>query len=60
VQQAAQGTEEVSGNIIGVKEAAASTGSAANQVLGAARELSERSERLTVEVNGFLANVKAA
>jgi methyl-accepting chemotaxis protein len=60
VQQAAQGTQEVSGNIGGVKEASASTGAAANQVLGAAGQLSKQSEQLTEEVDAFLAGVKAA
>ena len=37
--QASAGTQEVSSNIAGVTAAAAETGSAANQVLAAAREL---------------------
>lgn len=36
VQEAARGTQEVNANISGVQRAADDTGSAANQVLGAA------------------------
>jgi methyl-accepting chemotaxis protein len=60
VQQAAQGTQEVSSNIGGVTEAAADTGSAAEQLLGAAGGLAQNSEILRGEVRNFLANVKAA
>jgi methyl-accepting chemotaxis protein len=60
VQQAAAGTNEVSSNISGVTEAAASTGAAANQVLGTAGELSQQSETLRAKVETFLAAVKAA
>src|SRR5271165_253214 len=41
VQQAAAGTQEVSSNIVGVSKGAGDTGAAANQVLGAAGELSK-------------------
>ncbi len=60
VQQAAAGTQEVSSNILTVKDAATSTGAAASQVLSAAGDLSRQSEQLTSEVNGFLADLKAA
>ncbi len=60
VQQASKGTNEVSRSIAGVKTAATDTGTAANQVLGAAGQLSRQAEELTGEVNRFLANVKAA
>ncbi|WP_342106415.1 methyl-accepting chemotaxis protein [Methylobacterium sp. SI9] len=60
VGQAAQGTGEVTSNIVGVAEAAEETGRAANQVLGAASELSQQSERLTAEVQRFLAGIRAA
>ena len=60
VQQAAQGTQDVSGNIGGVTEAANSTGVAAEQVLRSAGELAQNSERLRREVGNFLATVRAA
>jgi len=60
VQEAAQGTEQVTSNIVGVKEAATTTGAVAAQVLGAAGELARQSERLATELNDFIAGVKAA
>jgi methyl-accepting chemotaxis protein len=60
VEQAAQGTQEVSGNIAGVTQAAGETGTAANQVLEAARLMAERSEEMRRAVDGFLGNVRAA
>jgi len=60
VQQAAQGTEEVSGNIVQVNQAATQTGTAATQVLGASNELSQQAEALRREVETFLANIRAA
>ena len=60
VQQAAAGTNEVSANIGGVTQAATETGTAANQMLGAASELSQQAEKLRLQVDEFLAVVKAA
>jgi methyl-accepting chemotaxis protein len=60
VQQAAQGTQEVSENIAGVSQAAAETGTAATQMLAAAKDLSKQSESLRGEVNKFLTEVRAA
>ena len=60
VQQAAAGTQEVSSNIVGVSKGAGDTGAAANQVLGAAGELSKQAEQLRSEVSGFIIGVKAA
>jgi methyl-accepting chemotaxis protein len=60
VQQAAAGTQEVTTNIAGVKDAAMVTGVAANDVLGAAGELSRQSVVLSDEVNRFLSEVQAA
>jgi methyl-accepting chemotaxis protein len=60
VQEAATGTAEVSRNISGVTEAATTTSAAAEQVLGAAGELSRQSELLRTKVETFLAEVKAA
>jgi methyl-accepting chemotaxis protein len=60
VQQASQGTEDVSRNIAGVTRGSELVGASAQQVLGAAGELNRQSERLTAELKGFLATVRAA
>jgi len=60
VQEAARGTEMVTGNIGDVKRGAGETGAAASQVLSAAQELARHSDSLGQEVDGFLAGVKAA
>ena len=58
VQEAAAGTSEVSENIIGVNQAATSTGAAAEDVLSASGELSEQSELLRQKVEEFLNGVR--
>lgn len=60
VQQAAHGTYEVNNNISGVSQAAAEAGSAATQVLGAAKGLSKEAETLRHEVESFISTVRAA
>ncbi len=60
VQLTAGSTREVTTNISGVSLAASGTGAAAEQVLGAAGHLSRQAERLTCQVNSFVAEVKAA
>jgi methyl-accepting chemotaxis protein len=60
VQQAAQGTGEVTANITGVSQAAQDTGAAATQVLGAAGELSRNGETLKLQVETFIAEVRAS
>ena len=60
VQQAAQGTQAVSANISDVQRGASETGSASSQVLSAAQSLSSESNRLKLEVDKFLATVRAA
>ncbi|WP_298964942.1 HAMP domain-containing methyl-accepting chemotaxis protein [uncultured Methylobacterium sp.] len=60
VAHAATGTTEVTRNIAGVASAAEETGTASNQVLDSASELSRRSEQLDAEVARFLATVRAA
>ncbi|MDR3474409.1 MAG: methyl-accepting chemotaxis protein [Devosia sp.] len=60
VQQAATGTHEVSSNIVGVSQGANETGAAANQVLGAAGELSHQAEQLRSEVRLYITGIKAA
>ncbi|MPR08790.1 methyl-accepting chemotaxis protein, partial [Microvirga sp. M8] len=60
VQEAARGTEAVTGSIGDVQQGAGETGAAASQVLGAAQELSRHSHDLGREVETFLHGVKAA
>ncbi|MCF4126023.1 methyl-accepting chemotaxis protein [Methylobacterium sp. SyP6R] len=60
VAQASVGTNEVTGNIVGVAQASEETGAAAGQVLSAASELSRQSEHLGGEVARFLATIRAA
>jgi methyl-accepting chemotaxis protein len=60
VQQAAKGTAQVATNITDVNRGAAETGSASAQVLSSAQELSNESNRLKLEMERFLATVRAA
>jgi len=60
VQQAAARTGEVSHNIAGVTDGIAATGTAAEEVLVSAIELSKQSQRLRDEVDRFLAQIRAA
>ena len=60
VQQAAQGTTEVSSNIGGVTAAAEQTGTAAGQVLSSAGELQKNGTELKSQVDEFLRTVRAA
>ncbi|MEH2481934.1 methyl-accepting chemotaxis protein [Nitrobacteraceae bacterium AZCC 2146] len=60
VQQAAQGTMQVTSNITDVQRGAGETGSASSQVLSAAQSLSGESSRLKLEVGKFLDSVRAA
>ena len=60
VQDAAKGTSEVSSNISTITRLAGETGTASSEVLSAASGLSQQSETLRLEVDKFLATVKAA
>lgn len=60
VQDAAAGTQEVTSNIEHVRHAAEGTGTAAEEVLAAADDLSRQSGVLSDEVKRFLTNVAAA
>ncbi|WP_342109709.1 HAMP domain-containing methyl-accepting chemotaxis protein [Methylobacterium sp. SI9] len=60
VGQATQGASEVTINIAGVAEASEQTGIAADHVLTAATALASQSERLSTEVDRFLAGIRAA
>jgi methyl-accepting chemotaxis protein len=60
VQQAAKGTEQVASNITDVNRGAGETGSASAQVLSSAQSLSSENGRLKLEVEKFVATVRAA
>ncbi|WP_373866330.1 methyl-accepting chemotaxis protein [Methylobacterium radiotolerans] len=60
VARAAAGTEAVTGNIADVSQGAEATGDAAERVLGAAIDLSRRSEQLSAEIHRFLDGIRAA
>ncbi len=60
VQEAATGTQEVSRNISGVTQAAAETGSAADQMRRASDNLSAQASDLSTEVDRFVAKIRAA
>ena len=59
-QQAADGTTDISENIISVQTAAGITGESAGQVLAAAGGLSEEAEVLRAKVDEFLAEIRTA
>ncbi len=60
VAQAAQGTAQVTDNVGTVSAVARSSTAAANEVLTAADELDKNGETLSVQVNTFLEQVRAA
>jgi methyl-accepting chemotaxis protein len=60
VQQAASGTREVSSNIQNVTRASDEAGAAASRLLDAANGLSSQSDRLKIEVGGFIKSLVAA
>jgi methyl-accepting chemotaxis protein len=59
VHEAAKGTQEVSVNITSVKEASATAGAAAGQVLDASGQLARQATEMTNEVDQFLSGIKA-
>jgi methyl-accepting chemotaxis protein len=60
VHHAARGTQQVATSIVDVSRGAGETGSASSQVLASARSLSSDSHHLKIEVDKFLATVRAA
>jgi methyl-accepting chemotaxis protein len=60
VQEAARGTQEVSGNIGGVSQAANNTGETASKLLDASGDLSRQACELRTQVESFFAAIKAA
>lgn len=60
VQHAASGTQQVSSNVTDVERGAVETGSAAAEVLSAAKSLAGDSARLKLEVRKFIDGVRVA
>jgi methyl-accepting chemotaxis protein len=60
VSQAAAGSTQVANNIADVSRGAAETGSASNQVFASAQALADEGNKLKLEVDNFLAVVRAA
>jgi methyl-accepting chemotaxis protein len=60
VQQASEGTSEVSRHVAGVSEAATATGAAAGEVLESARTLSRLSDDLRGDVDRFVGSLRTA
>ena len=60
VEQAATGTHSVSSKINAVSEAAQGTATAASEIESAANDLSQQSDTLRTEVDGFLKDIQAA
>jgi PAS domain S-box-containing protein len=60
VAEAANGTQEVTSNILSVREAAQGTGASASEVLSAAAELAKSGELLKVKVSEFLDSVRTS
>ncbi len=59
VQETASGTQQVMENISGVREAAATTGTASRQVLSSAQSLAEEADMLKRVVGDFLQGVRS-
>jgi methyl-accepting chemotaxis protein len=60
IQHAAGGTSQVSSTIVGVSNASAEAGSAANEVLNASAALRREAEGLRADIDAFLGNIRAA
>lgn len=59
-QQAAKGTEQVTANVVGLRDGAATAGAAASKVLSAATALNAQADDMRREVDRFLANIRVA
>ena len=60
IDLAARSSDEVAGHVEGMREASMSTGSAASQVLGSARELEQQASIMRSKVDEFLGSIRAA
>ncbi|HSK40676.1 MAG TPA: methyl-accepting chemotaxis protein [Arenibaculum sp.] len=58
--EAARGTEDISQNVTGVRQAAESSAAGSAQVLSSSQELAERAVRLKQSIDGFIEGVRAA
>lgn len=60
VAEVAQGSQEITRTIVRVRESAVDSSAGARQVLSTVEDLTQQSDMLRRELNGFLANVRAA
>lgn len=60
VQQVAGGTDEVSRNISGVRDAASDTGTASTHVLESSRVLNDKAADMRTHIDTFLSTIRAA
>jgi methyl-accepting chemotaxis protein len=60
VQQASEGTAQVSKHMVGVNDAAVETGAAAGEVLDSAKMLARLSDDLRNDVDGFVGSLRTA
>ena len=60
IDMAARNTEEVSSNIVHVRETSLATGAAASQVLSSSKELEGQAATLKAQADEFLSHVRAA
>lgn len=60
IQHAASGTSEVSSNIVGVSQASSEAGTSAADVLTASAALRKEADKLRSDIDGFLAQMRAA
>jgi methyl-accepting chemotaxis protein len=60
VRMASDGAARVGSAIADVHQGAAETGSASGQVLASAQSLSSQANQLKLEIDGFLASIRAA
>jgi methyl-accepting chemotaxis protein len=60
IDLAARSTDDVTNNIVHVRETSLATGAAASQVLTSSTELEQQAVTLKTQVNEFLSHVRAA
>ncbi|NIR60329.1 MAG: chemotaxis protein, partial [Gammaproteobacteria bacterium] len=57
--QASNATDQVTASIQTVREAASESGTAADELLTASREIAERSNSMKSSIDGFLTNIRS-
>ncbi len=60
IQRTAAGTTQVAGTVAEVSQGATQTGAASGQLLSSAKQLSQSTANLQVEIDGFLTSIAAA